>query len=305
MAVQPRVVLVTRPTELTELLNRHGTLGQAQFFLEQRNQSLDGVERRHALQSEALAEVERQIPTEYRRSRIQRADLDRWLFEPDDIVVVVGQDGLVSNVAKYLDEQVVIGVNPNPAAVAGVLVRHRAEQLGAQLQMLSEGHAAIERRTMVQATLDDGQRIAALNEVFVGVAGHQSARYEIGVAGEHEVQSSSGLVIGTGTGSTGWCASLWRDRRPPWNLPTIESNELAWFVREAWPSGTTGSDLTGGLLAEKAELTVTSTSDRLVVFGDGIETDHLDVRWGQTITVSTATRTLRLCVQDLPTHWNR
>ena len=41
-----------------------------------------------------------------------RGDLDRFLFEPDDLVVIVGQDGLVANVSKYLDGQPVVGINP-------------------------------------------------------------------------------------------------------------------------------------------------------------------------------------------------
>ncbi len=36
---------------------------------------------------------------------------------------------------------------------------------------------------MVRAELDDGQALLALNEVFVGHASHQSARYTIAYAG--------------------------------------------------------------------------------------------------------------------------
>jgi hypothetical protein len=40
---------------------------------------------------------------------------------------------------------------------------------------------------MVQAELDDGQRLLALNEIFVGHRTHQSARYRLGFgrASEH------------------------------------------------------------------------------------------------------------------------
>jgi len=54
------------------------------------------------------------IPSDWRRARVDRADLDRFLFEPEDVVVAVGQDGLVANVAKYLTGQPVIGCNPDP-----------------------------------------------------------------------------------------------------------------------------------------------------------------------------------------------
>ncbi len=45
---------------------------------------------------------------------MSRPELNRFLFEPEDVVIAVGQDGLVANVAKYLSGQMVVGVNPLP-----------------------------------------------------------------------------------------------------------------------------------------------------------------------------------------------
>ena len=63
----------------------------------------------------------------------------------------------------------------------------------------------IERRTMAEARREDGQRMLALNEIFVGHASHQSARYRLSMAdGQQERQSSSGLIVAVPTGhSTG------------------------------------------------------------------------------------------------------
>ena len=49
-------------------------------------------------------------------------------------MIAVGQDGLVANVAKYLDGQTVIGVNPDPGRNPGVLVRHPPEATASLLQ---------------------------------------------------------------------------------------------------------------------------------------------------------------------------
>jgi len=76
------------------------------------------------LTGQALQTVSAAIPGGWRRGAVERSDLDRFLFEPEDVVIVVGQDGLVANTAKYLSGQPVIGVNPDPGDGMGVLVRH-------------------------------------------------------------------------------------------------------------------------------------------------------------------------------------
>ncbi len=290
MSLTPRVVLVTRRTEYEELLATHGTRGQAAFFLASRGRDIGELEERHRLTRAAIETVAAGIPVDWRRGRVERGDVSRFLFSPDDVVVVVGQDGLVANVAKYLDGQPVIGVDPEPERNAGVLVTHAARDLG---DLLRATDRAVQR-TMVEAVLDDGQRLRALNEIFVGHPSHQTARYELTLPeGSREAQASSGLIVATGTGATGWCSSVARERRSTLRLPAPTESRLAWFVREAWPSPATGTSLTEGELVDDA-LTLTIKSDHLVAFGDGIEADALSLTWGQTVRIGRSSTSLRL-----------
>jgi hypothetical protein len=284
------VVVVHRRTELEELVARHGTRGQVAFFLSTRGRDLAELDARHRANQAALETVAAQIPLDWRRGSVERGDLDRYLFAPEDIVVVVGQDGLVANVAKYLRGQPVIGIDPEPGHNPGVLVTHDA----ADTAELLHGHEHLEERTMVQAVADDGQSLVALNEIYLGHPSHQTARYVLAPPGEQaERQASSGLIVATGTGSTGWCRSAWLERRSGLTLPAPVEQRLLWFVREAWPSPTTGTDHTEGELA-RTELAVQVESERLVAFGDGIESDALTLTWGQTVTVGVAAARLRL-----------
>jgi hypothetical protein len=301
MALAPRAVVIHRRSELDLLLERHGTRGQAEFFLRSRGRDLAEVQVRHDALQQALRLVEAAIPGGWRRAGIERADLPRLRFDPEDVVLAVGQDGLVANVAKYVAGQPVIGVDPEPGVNPGVLVRHRAASVGAVLAAVGTGGAQVEQRCMVEAALDDGQVLRALNELYIGDPGHQSARYRLrpGSGGNRlqngERQSSSGVLVGTGTGATGWCASLARDRAAPVALPGPLEQRLAWFVREAWPSPTTGTTWTQGLLEAGDALQVIAEGD-LVVFGDGLESDRLLAGWGQQIAVRAAGQHLSLVV---------
>jgi hypothetical protein len=287
----PRVVVVSRRSELDELLARHGTRGAAAFFLRERGRDLDEVTARHEALTAALTAVGAAIPADWRRGHVERADLPRFLFAPEDVVIAVGQDGLVANVAKYLSGQPVIGVDPEPGRNAGVLVRHAAASVADLLRARDGG----EDRTMVVARLDDGQQLLGLNEIYLGHAGHQSARYVLtSPEGARERQSSSGLIVGTGTGATGWCASIARERAAAPPMPSPQDRSLCWYVREAWSSPATGATQVAGVLRAGGQIEVSSESERLVAFADGLESDALQLTWGQRITVGVADRRLRL-----------
>lgn len=294
----PRLVIVHRRTELQELLDRHATRGQAEFFLRTRGRTLQDVQERHDGLSAALATVRSAVPAEWRHAEVERADLSRFLLTPEDIIAVVGQDGLVANAAKYLNGQPVIGIDPEPGANPGVLVRHTP---GAAAKLLQEAglvgpleRLRCQELATVTARLDDGQELSGLNEIFIGHVSHQSARYQITTPdGRAERHSSSGLIVSTGTGATGWCASIALERGGR-ALPAPTDPRLAWFVREAWPSPITGTTLTEGVLAAGETLRVTVASDQLVVFGDGMEDDRLTASWGQEIMVQLGERPLRL-----------
>ena len=289
----PRCVLVERATEYRELLARHATREQARFFLQARGIAIDEIEARHRAFEAARAAVLASVPSDWRTAVVERDELDRFLFAEDDVVVALGQDGLVANVAKYLDGQPVLGLNPEPGRFPGVLVTHPPAAAADLLADVAAGRAPLQRRTMAEARLDDGQRLLALNEVFVGHASHQSARYLLQANGRDEAQSSSGVIVATGTGATGWAASVNCGRGV--ELPRPEDGALAWFVREAWPSPATGTTLTEGLLRPPEALTITCRlGEGAVVFGDGIEADRLQPDWGQRVTVGVAAVALSL-----------
>jgi hypothetical protein len=294
-ALAPRVVVVRRATEWELLIEEHGTAAQARFYLERQGQGAMDVEKRHARIAGALDVVRNSIPRAWRSLTLLRSDLDRFVFEENDLIAAVGQDGLVANVAKYLDGQYVIGVNPDPASYEGVLVAHPPEEMARLLVDCGVGRATIQERTMVQCVLDDGQRLLALNEIFIGHQSHQSARYRFDWDSESERQSSSGLVVATGTGSTGWARSINFERNQLLSLPEPSEGAVAYFVREAFPGSGFATKTTAGKLKRGETLRVVSEMNTGgVIFGDGMEEDRIRFVWGALGQLSVADERLRL-----------
>jgi len=293
--MMPRIVLVSRPTELRSLLATYGTYSQVRFLLESRGQSIVEIERRHQKIEEALDIILKSIPVKWRRTHIKRDDLYSFVFEDDDLVVVVGQDGLVANVAKYLDKQLVFGVNADPERFEGQLVKIPPQKLIDELNRGIKMTCNIEQRTMVEVTLDDGQYLTALNELFIGHRSHQSARYKIRFDLQEERHSSSGVIVSSGTGSTGWASSIKRERGRNFHLPSPSDSTLAFFIREAWQSRWSQANLTEGCIHDHQFIEIVSEMDGGgVIFGDGIEEDRLEFPWGAKAMVMKSQKKLQL-----------
>jgi len=291
----PRAVFVTRETDYELLVARHATRDQARFFLETRGQRIEEVEARHHGFHAVLTSARAAVPAEWRQTLVKRADLDRFLFAADDVVVPLGQDGLVANVAKYLDGQPVIGVNPAPDLYDGVLVRIAVEGLAKLFSASLAGAAAIERRTMVQATLDGGETLIALNEIFVGHRSHQSARYQIAIGDTAEDHSSSGLIVASGTGATGWARSIAEATHCDLALGR-EERAVGYWVREPFPSIATATQMRAGKLTDRPLAVTSRMNDGGVIFADGIEQDFIAFDWGRRVTIAPASRFLHLVI---------
>jgi NAD kinase len=291
----PRVIIVRRETEFDRVRATYSSAASARFVLERKGLTLGKVEAAHREFTEVLRKVRAAVPADWRQATIMRGEVERFVFGPDDVVVAVGQDGLVANVAKYLNGQVVIGVDPAPGVNAGVLVRFRPGDVASLLPAAMARRVNIEPRVMACARLDNGEALLALNEIFVGHRSHQSARYTIAFGGQSERQSSSGLIVATGTGATGWASSIMLATHRSLELPPTVPR-LGLLVREAWPSPATGTKLVAGVVERDPIVVTSEMDDGGTVFADGIESDRLAFPWGSRVSIAPAEQRLMLAV---------
>lgn len=288
-----RLVLITRQTELEALIERFQTRSQAEFYLTQAGQDFQQIASRDLSYQSALSRIRSAIPGDLKLHVIERQMLAQYRFEAKDVVVTLGQDGLVANVAKYLDGQPLMAVNPDPATIEGVLLPISVASFPAALKRVLTEAAETQSVTMAEARLSDGQVIRAVNDIFVGSAGHSSARYRVQIGDRGEEQSSSGLIVSTGVGSTGWLRSIYagaiaisRQLNPGLVIPqpqplAWDASELIFNVREPWPSMTSQANLVSGQLNAGHVLKLTSRMPSGgVIFGDGVQADYLEFNAG-------------------------
>lgn len=302
-----KVVLVTRKTRLEDLIARHLTAAQARFYVEHLGADFSDYEREHEVYRTQRHTTLQVLEQWGRYQIIDRGFLPNFLFGPDDIVVALGQDGVVANTMKYLDGHPLIGLNPDPARHDGVLLPFAPRDLAKLLPDVAADKRGSQAVTMAEARLGDGQVLYAVNDLFIGARTHVSAIYELAAGGAMERQSSSGLIVSTGLGSTAWFKSIVTGSlaiagsygQPPlltgYEALPWDAAELRFAVREPFPSRHSQTNLVCGRLAPADQLRIRSLMpENGVIFSDGIEADRLDFNAGAEVAIGIAARRGRL-----------
>jgi NAD kinase len=303
-----KIVLVKRKTRLDELIHRFNTISQAEFYIEHLGADFSDYQKEHQNYQNAAAKAEKALGELGRVQVIERQFLPNFVFGPQDIVIALGQDGMVANTLKYLNEQPLIGVNPDPKRWDGVLLPFTVKDLKLVIPEVIKKTRPIKEITMAKAVLNDGQTLYAVNDLFIGQKTHVSARYRLRLGDIEEQQSSSGIIVSTGLGSTGWLKSILagasgvtnnimngRISLKPAGRFEWSSDYLYFSVREPFPSKTTGASLVFGTITRGEPLQVLSQMpENGVIFSDGLEADFLSFNSGVMARIQVAEKKGRL-----------
>ena len=142
-----------------------------------------------------------------------------------------------------------------------------------------------------------------------GARSHVSARYRIGWRGHSEPHSSSGVVISTGAGSTGWLSSIFNmaggilamTAGATASLPrpslSWEDPRLMFVVREPFISRHSRAGVVAGIVEPSEELRLESAMPASgVIFSDGVEADYLNFNSGAVAHIRAAPQKAHLVV---------
>jgi NAD kinase len=296
---EKKIIVVKRKTRLDDLITRYNSISQARFYVEHLGADFSDYEQEHTEYVLAIQQATEILGRIGRVHVLERAYLTNFIFGPNDIIVAIGQDGMVANTLKYLSGQPLMGVNPSPNRWDGVLLPFSVKDLNSITPEVIKGTRKQMEVTIASVKLNDNQKLLAVNDFFIGQKTHVSSRYQIAFNGKIEPQSSSGIIVSTGLGSTGWFKSVLTGTRRVSSRSSRHEEDVAladnfkwdsdflyYSVREPFPSKTTGTELIFGKITNEQPLKIISQmSENGVIFSDGIENDFLEFNSGMEATI--------------------
>lgn len=297
-------IIVKNKTRLESLIERFNTKAQAKFYIERLGGNFEDYEVEHETFQQSLNSLQTQLSKVVKHKTIERVFMPSFIFSENNLIIVIGQDGLVANTAKYSKGLPIIGVNPDKQRYDGVLLPFETSDFIVGVENVMTNSFQSKTMRFAEARLNDGQRLLAFNDLFIGASSHISARYKISYNKTTEEHSSSGLIVSTAAGSTGWLSSIFNMAYGVTNLfeknltpkrPKLKESELLFAVREPFQSIRTQTGITAGIIKNENSLIIESLMPTSgVIFSDGIETDFLNFNSGSIATIGIANETAKI-----------
>jgi NAD kinase len=299
-------IIVKNKTRLEALIERFNTKAQARFYIEHQGGDFKEYETEHEIFHTSLTSLQTQLSKVIKHKTLERSFMPSFIFSEKNMIVAIGQDGLVANTAKYSKGIPIVAVNPDKNRYDGVLLPFDTNNFLPAVESVVTNKYKAKTMRFAEARLNDGQRLLAFNDLFIGASSHISARYRISFDKHLEEHSSSGLIVSTKAGSTGWLSSVFNmaygvagmfEKNIKLKRPKFKDNELLFVAREPFQSIKTQIGITSGIIREEKNLRIESLMPANgVIFSDGIEADFLKFNSGSIATIGIAKETATLVI---------
>ncbi|MBU43648.1 MAG: NAD+ kinase [Spirochaetaceae bacterium] len=228
-------VICIKRTKWQRDLERYGDQDFLKRIYDLQNHAFEKVHSSHERQIQNLEKLQSHLPE---AQYIFREDLVAFEPKPGQTLISLGGDNHFVYCARFAGNEPILAINSDPATSTGSLLYFDTESFLKKLERWKDPSTPIqpeitrqEAWTMIEAELQypDGRIIRTgpcISEISIRNAFPDAmSRYVLSVEDEPpEEQKSSGLLIATGAGSTGW----FRNCLPP----SIQRTSRATFGRE-------------------------------------------------------------------------
>jgi NAD kinase len=190
-------------------------------------------------------------------------------FRGKDVVITIGGDGTFLKTSHHVTDALMLGVCSNANKNVGYLLRSSRLTFEDSLRKILNNEFKVAERVRLETTINGKKTKYALNDVFIGSRrAYHTARYNLRIGGKEEFQMSSGIIISTATGSTGWIKSAGGIEMP------LHSGKFQYYVRDPYSCKFSRPRLLKGILSSKENITVKSLIYEGVVAIDSSKADY-------------------------------
>ena len=214
----------------------------------------------HERQKQSLKELKRFFGE---KQFVPRDELTREIAAKADMVIALGGDNHFQYVSHFLDNSgLIMGINSDPLRSEGNLIYLTTSDFENVLKKMQQGDFYMERWTRLEVQLNGEVLELATSELFLGEKERKyMSRHILTIRERTEEQKSSGLLVATGAGSTGWYDSACRYLYPDGNWFSGTAGIARFLVTEPFHGKLSGYSVLEGVLEAGDELIVRSLND--------------------------------------------
>lgn len=229
-----------------EMLQRYQKMGM----------DIEKIKESHEKQLQSLKEIQKALPL---ATVVVGEFLTKKIVRKYQAVVSLGGDNLFLYAASFLINKPIIGINSDPSRSEGAILNFTPKNFSQLVPKLAQGTYKIEPWVRLKTTVNSKTLpCLAVGEVFIGAKERLiTSRYSLEFDGKEEEHKDSGLLIATGTGSTGWyrsAASCCHQKAAKFSKSTPEARFIS---TETYYGSLTGRKLAQGTILPGQKIKIT------------------------------------------------
>jgi len=256
-----KIIIVPKMSKFEYDIHRLN-LNQEQMINQYKKEKVDveKIIQSHERQHNNLNVLKDRIP---QATIISREHMNREHANNADLVIPFGGDNHFQYVSHFLDKTTILGVNSDPFLSEGALTSIRSDKIDEAIERIKSGNFTIENWTRLQVWLNETKvNNYAISEIFIGEERRRDmSRHILEINRKKEEQKSSGIIITTGSGSTGWYDSSIRYLFPEGNKFDKKEKYARFLITEPYRGKLNGYSMLEGKLDYGQELNLYSLND--------------------------------------------
>jgi hypothetical protein len=261
------ILIVPKRTKLTLDMHRLGFPEETlKVFYEKEGLHAERIIASHKRQKAALDKLKSLLPG---ARVIWREEISKDIINKASLVIAFGGDNHFQYVSHFVEDTPILGINSDPQRSEGALTSLNIEEFEKILPLILNDELKLEEWTRLEAYID-GKRVLeqSIAEIFIGEKKRfQMSRHVLNINDNSEEQKGSGLLVTTGSGSTGWYNSASRYMFPEGNHFKRTEKEARFILAEPYRGKLTNPKIPHGTITgnQKIELTILSDDEPVLV----------------------------------------